>query len=152
MPRVTRNRAIAAPPDRIWELVADPHHMPRWWPLAVRSEDVREDPEGGGLAWTVVLRSEGGTTVRADFKQGESSEGQQFGWIQEIEGTPFAKILKAASVSVSVEPDNGGSRVAITSDETLRGMSRLGRSMIKSAAQRRLDEALDGIERAVVPA
>ena len=71
--------------------------------------------------------------------------------MQEVEGTPFAKILKAASVEVALEADGGGSTVSITSDESLRGMSRLGRSMIKGAAQRRLDEALDGIERAVVP-
>ena len=151
MPRVTRSRAIAAPPDRVWELVSDPHHMPRWWPLAVRSEDVRDDPDTGALAWTVVLRTEGGTTVRADFREAESRQGERFGWVQEVEGTPFAKILKAASVEVALEADGGGSTVSITSDESLRGMSRLGRSMIKGAAQRRLDEALDGIERAVVP-
>jgi hypothetical protein len=124
--------------------------MPRWWPLAVRSEDVRADPDSGALAWTVVLRTDSGTTVRADFKQGESRDGELFGWIQEVEGTPFAKILTAASVEVTIEAAAAGSQISITSDESLRGMSRLGRSMIKSAAQRRLDEALDGIERAVV--
>ena len=125
--------------------------MPRWWPLALRSEDVRDDPDTGALAWTVVLRTEGGTTVRADFRQAESRQGELFGWVQEVEGTPFAKILKAASVEVALEAGDDGSQVSITSDESLRGMSRLGRSMIRGAAQRRLDEALDGIERAVVP-
>jgi hypothetical protein len=124
--------------------------MPRWWPLAVRSEDVHEEADTGKLAWTVVLRTEGGTTVRADFKRAKVREGELFGWVQEVEGTPFAKILKAASVEVAVEAADEGSRVSITSDELLRGMSRLGRSMIKGAAQRRLDEALVGIERAVV--
>jgi carbon monoxide dehydrogenase subunit G len=140
---------IAAPPQQVWELVADPHHMPRWWPLAVRVEDVRE-ADNGELAWTVVLRTDRGTTVRADFKRDQDEPGALFGWAQEVEGTPFARILKSASVQVALAADGSGTRVELTSDEALRGMSRLGGSMIRNAARRRLDEALDGIERALV--
>jgi uncharacterized protein YndB with AHSA1/START domain len=141
---------IAAPPQAVWELVANPHHMPRWWPLAVRVEDVREGADGKGIAWTVVLKSDRGTTVRADFKQAHVQGRELFGWEQEVEGTPFARILKSASVEIEIRPDGEGTRVALTSDEALRGLSRLGGSMIRTAARRRLDEALDGIERALV--
>ena len=141
---------IAAPPERVWELVADPHHMPRWWPLAVRVEDVHEAGEGGELIWTVVLRSERGATVRADFRGGPARAGKLFTWTQAIEGTPFARILKSASVEVALRVDGEGCRVMLTSNEALRGLSRLGGSMIRSAARRRLDEALDGVERALV--
>jgi carbon monoxide dehydrogenase subunit G len=53
-------------------------------------------------------------------------------------------------VQVALAADGSGTRVELTSDEALRGMSRLGGSMIRNAARRRLDEALDGIERALV--
>jgi hypothetical protein len=39
----------------------------------------------------------------------------------------------------------------ITADERLRGIrNRLGGAIVRRAARRRLDEALDGLERAVV--
>jgi uncharacterized protein YndB with AHSA1/START domain len=149
VPRVSRSRVIAAAPQQVWELVADPHHMPRWWPLAVRVEDVREEDEDG-MAWTVVLRTDTGTTVRADFRRSRSTPGELFGWVQQLEGTPFARILKAASVQVAIAPESDGARVELTSDESLRGMSRLGGAMIRTAAKRRLEEALNGVERALV--
>ena len=40
--------------------------------------------------------------------------------------------------------------MTLTSEERLRGLSRLGSPMMRGASQRRLDEALDGIERALV--
>jgi uncharacterized protein YndB with AHSA1/START domain len=152
VPRVTRSRVVEAPVERIWELVSDPESMPRWWPLAVRVENVEEDAAGQIPAWTVVLRSEGGTAVRADFRRTEARPGKLFSWSQEVAGTPFARILKRASVEVAMRPDGAGARVALTSDETLRGLSRFGWAMVRNAARRRLDEALDGIERSVAGA
>ena len=29
-----------APPERVWDLVSDPHNLPRWWPRTMRVEDV----------------------------------------------------------------------------------------------------------------
>ena len=40
--------------------------------------------------------------------------------------------------------------MSLTSEETLRGLSRLGAPMMRGAARRRLDEAFEGIERALV--
>jgi hypothetical protein len=45
---------------------------------------------------------------------------------------------------------DGRTEVTVAGDESLRGLSRLGASMLKGAARRRLDEALDGIENALV--
>jgi uncharacterized protein YndB with AHSA1/START domain len=44
-----RNRTIAATPESLWEVVADPHHFPRWWPGVTRMEGVSDD------AWTQVF-------------------------------------------------------------------------------------------------
>jgi len=153
MPKVTRSKVIAADPDAVWEMIADPHHMPRWWPLAVRVEDVREGSAPDSLEWTVVLRTDGGTQVRADYSGEAQAPERRFSWEQQLAGTPFERIMKRARVEVGVEPAAGGeasSSVTIRSEESLRGLSRLGGAMIRTAARRRLDDALEGLQRALV--
>jgi len=44
MPRVSRTRVIQAPRADVWNVVCDPHHLPRWWPRALRVEDVMDPP------------------------------------------------------------------------------------------------------------
>ena len=148
MPRVARMRLIAAPSDRVWDLVSDPHNLPRWWPRAIRVEDVRQ--VDGEAQWTSVLETERGTGVRADFRCTESSEGERYAWEQQIEGTPFERVLRAARLEIGMRPDGEATEVTLTSEEALRGISRLGASMMKGAARGRLDDALTGIERVLV--
>lgn len=149
MPRVSRTRTVAAEPGRVWDLISDPHSLPRWWPKTTRVEDVR-DAGGKRAHWTTVLGTERGTGVRADFRCTGSTNGVRYGWEQEIAGTPFERILKASSLEIALDGEAGGTKVTLTSDETLRGLSRLGASMMRGASRRRLDEALEGIERALV--
>lgn len=149
MPRVSRSRTIAAESGRVWDLVSDPHSLPRWWPRTQRVEDVR-DPGGRRAHWTTVLGTERGTGVRADFRCIGSTHGLRYAWEQEIEGTPFERILKASRLEIGLDRDGDETRVTLTSDETLRGLSRLGSAMMRGASRRRLDEALEGIERALV--
>lgn len=148
MPRVSRSRVIDGPVDRTWELVSDPHHLARWWPLAQRVEDVRD--EGELRRWTLALRSDRGTQVRADYRGGVEAEGSRFAWSQDVTGTPFERILRSARVEIEVAgAAEQGTRVTLRSDERLRGLSRLGAPMMRSAAGRRLDEALENLERAL---
>jgi uncharacterized protein YndB with AHSA1/START domain len=150
MPRVTRTRTIDAPRDRVWELVADPHHLPRWWPRTVRVEDVRQVGSGKRSRWTTVLGTERGRGVRADYRCTSAATGERYVWEQEIEGTPFERILRTATLEIELAHDEGSAtRVRLVSEERLRGLSRLGSPMMRVAIRRRLDEALDGIERAV---
>ena len=150
MPRISRTRTIAVEPARVWALISDPHSLPRWWPRTLRVEDVRG--EGGKRAhWTTVLATERGTGVRADFRCTGSTEGARYAWEQEIEGTPFERILRSSKLEIGLDGERGGdTRVTLTSDESLRGLSRLGSTMMRGASRRRLDEALEGIERALV--
>jgi uncharacterized protein YndB with AHSA1/START domain len=145
MPRVTRSRVIAAPTERVWEVVSDPHHLPRWWPRAVRVEDVRES-DGEATQWTTVLGTQAGGSVRADYRRTGGESGRRLAWSQEVAGTPFERILKRAAGEIEVEPDPGGSRVTLEVHEALRGISRLGSPMMKAAARRRLDEALENLD------
>ena len=149
MPRVSRSRTIAAEPGQVWDLVSDPHNLPRWWPRTQRVEDVC-DPGGRHAHWTAVLGTQRGAGVRADFRCTESSEGERYAWEQQIEGTPFERVLRAARLEIGMRPDGEATEVTLTSEEALRGISRLGSSMMKGAARGRLDEALTGIERVLV--
>jgi uncharacterized protein YndB with AHSA1/START domain len=150
MPRVARTRTISAPRDRVWELVADPHHLPRWWPRTVRVEDVRQVGSGKRSRWTTVLGTERGRGVRADYRCTSAAARERYVWEQDIEGTPFERILRTASLEIElVDGKDARTRVRLTSEERLRGLSRLGSPMMRVATRRRLDQALDGIERAV---
>jgi uncharacterized protein YndB with AHSA1/START domain len=149
MPRVKRSRVIGVESERIWDLVSDPHSLPRWWPRAKRVEDVRG--AGTGRAhWTTVLEADRGTGVRADFHCTGSTEPRRYAWEQELDGTPFERVLRASTLQIDLNPAGAQTEVTLVGEEKLRGLSRLGSTMLRGAASRRLDEALDGIERALV--
>jgi uncharacterized protein YndB with AHSA1/START domain len=148
MARVSRSRVFEVEPRRIWDLVSDPYSLPRWWPRVLRVEDVHGS--GKRARWTTVLETERGTGVRADYRCIGETEGERYTWEQEVAGTPFERILRRSSMEVGVGTDAAGTRVTLTSDESLRGLSRLGATMMRGASRRRLEEALDGIDRALV--
>jgi uncharacterized protein YndB with AHSA1/START domain len=152
VPRVTRRRTISVTLDRIWELISDPYNLPRWWPRTARVENVEPGGDGGGVEWTQVLTTEDGRGVRADFRCLARSEGQRYAWEQLIPGTPFARHLGRSTVEVELSPEGEGTEVAITMDRSLRGLSRLGGTMMRRGQASTLEEALDGIERALTRA
>lgn len=150
MARVTRTRAVAAPVGDVWKLVSDPYNLPRWWPRTTRVENV--DRRGGGRRsrWTKVLSTAEGRGVRADFRCLSSAENERYVWEQELEGTPFERHLKASRVEIGLrERGAGETEVKLASLQALRGMSRLGSPMMRRAQSKILDDALDGIERAL---
>lgn len=149
MPRVTRRRRIAAPVDRVWELVSDPYNLPRWWPRTGRVESVDRKPEGRRSQWTKVLETAEGRGVRADYRCLSSAEGERYVWEQQLAGTPFERHLRSSTVEIGLAPDGEGTKVSITSAQRLRGLSRLGSLLMRGGQGKILDEALDGIEAAI---
>jgi uncharacterized protein YndB with AHSA1/START domain len=144
MPDVTRARTVEAPQERVWELVSDPYFLPRWWPATARVEDVTGD------AWTSVLKTPRGATVRADFTRVEIRPPHRIEWRQELEESPFERVFSSAVTVIELQPDGeAATRVAVSSSESLRGRYRLGGWIVRRAARRRLDEALAGIAAAV---
>jgi uncharacterized protein YndB with AHSA1/START domain len=144
MPSVRRTRTIHAGSERLWEIVSDPEHLPRWWPDVVRVEDATP------VAWTKVLGTPKGRTVRADFTRLSADPPRRLAWRQEVEESPFERILSASETELRLEPEgDGATRVELRSVQRLRGMSRLGGFLFRRATRRKLDEALDGLERAV---
>jgi uncharacterized protein YndB with AHSA1/START domain len=145
VPKVTRARTIAASPDRVWDVVSDPAHLPRWWPDVARVEDATS------LAWTMVLSSVKGKDVRADYTRTAAEQPRRLVWRQELEESPFERILSESITEIELEPDGeSGTRVRLRTVQRLRGMSRLGGFMFRRATGQKLDQALDGLERVVV--
>jgi uncharacterized protein YndB with AHSA1/START domain len=150
MPKVTRRRTIGAAPAEVWSLISDPYNLPRWWPRTVRVENVERKEAGRRSQWTKVLETADRRGVRADFRCLSSAETERYVWEQQVEGTPFGRILRSSVVEIGLDPQDGGTRVSLTSIQRLRGLSRLGSPMMRRANARTLDEALDGIETALV--
>jgi uncharacterized protein YndB with AHSA1/START domain len=144
VPTTRRRRTLDAPAEAVWGVVADPHHLPRWWPRAARVEDVSGD------RWTLVLATAKGRSVRADYRLVESEPPARRRFAQEIEGSPFARMLRSSEVEVALAAADGGTEVTLELAQKLRGTSRLGGFMFRGAARRTLDEALESLERAVV--
>lgn len=143
MPTARSTRTIAAPAGEVWELVSDPHHLPRWWPRVARVEGVERD------AFTQVLASPRGRLVRADFHVVAADErALRLVWGQEVEGTPFARVLAASETELRLQPAGRGTEVTIELRQSLHGaFARLGARRVRRAGLATLQEALDGLER-----
>jgi uncharacterized protein YndB with AHSA1/START domain len=142
-------RTVEAPVGEVWKLVSDPYNLPRWWPRTARVENVDAKPGGKRTQWTKVLQTAEGRGVRADFRCVSSAERERYVWEQELEGTPFERHLKALRVEIGMKERDGGTKVSLTEEQTLKGMSKLGSPLMRKARGDVLDEALDGIERAL---
>jgi uncharacterized protein YndB with AHSA1/START domain len=142
VPRVRRSRTIAARPEQVWRTVCDPHHLARWWPRVQRVEAV------DGARFTEVLGTDRGRSVRADFRVLESRAPALRRWAQDVDGSPFERLLRSAETEVRLEPDgDGATRVSLTVRQRLRGVGALGGFMVRRATRRQVDEALDGLAR-----
>jgi uncharacterized protein YndB with AHSA1/START domain len=136
----------------VWDLISDPYNLPRWWPRTTRVENV--DAKGGGRRseWTKVLETAEGRGVRADYRCLSSAERERYVWEQQLAGTPFERHLRSSRIEIGLKEKGEGTEVSISSEQTLRGMSRLGSPMMRHGQGEILDEALAGIERALTGA
>ncbi len=149
MARVTRRRTIAAPVEEVWGLISDPYSLPRWWPRTSRVESVDRKPEGKRSQWTKVLETAEGRGVRADYRCLSSAEGERYVWEQQLAGSPFERHLRSSVVEIGLRSEADGTVVSLTSDQKLRGMSRLGSPMMRGGQGKILEQALDGLEAAL---
>lgn len=113
-------------------------------------EGVQED------RFTQVYTTKKGRAVRMDFRLIASDpprgEGRaRVSFEQEVGGTPFERVLNRSVTEVALEPEDGATRVTIAQHQKLRGYSRTGGWLLRRATGRRLQEALEGLERVTVP-
>jgi uncharacterized protein YndB with AHSA1/START domain len=141
MPRIRRSRTIGAPPEEVWRTVGDAHHLARWWPRVQRVEHVERE------RFTEVLGTDRGRAVRADFRVLESRAPHVRRFAQDIEGSPFERLLRDAETEIRLEPDGDGTRVTLVVRQQLRGVGALGAVMVRRATRRQADEALAALAR-----
>ncbi len=158
MPTTRANRTIAAPVQQLWELLLDPHHLPRWWPGVTRVEDVAHG------AFTEVMKTKKGKLVRLDFDVRSEETTHTLTWVQRIAGTPFASVLTSAETELRLTPaGEDATEVTIelrqqmgrhrSADQAyaqgmyMKALPRLGAPLVRRAAATKLKQALDGLER-----
>jgi uncharacterized protein YndB with AHSA1/START domain len=142
---VRRELTLPAAPADVWRVVSDPTRLPQWWPGVSRVEEA--SPE----AWTKVLTSSKGKTVRADYTRLEADEARRLLWRHEVEGSPFERILARSTTEIVLEPENGRTRVEIAVSQQPRGWARLSPFQLRAAAARQVEGALEGLERVLGP-
>jgi uncharacterized protein YndB with AHSA1/START domain len=141
VPTIRRSRLLAGAPGAVWDMVGDPTQMPRWWPKVVRVEGA--DAQG----FTQVLATDRGRAVRADFVITERRAGELLRWRQEVDGTPFERILRSAETTMRLEAaGEQRTRVTLEQRQRLRGAAALGGLVVRRAGRRILDQALDALE------
>lgn len=133
--KARRSREVAVPPGRVWQVVSDPWELPRWWPRVSRVEDVT------GGHWTTVMVAPRGRAVRAQWRLVDEEAPVRRRWAQELEGSPFERLWTQNEVEVRVD----GGRVTIEMEQRVRGWARLAPFIVRRAAKKVADEALDGL-------
>lgn len=133
--RARRTRSVPVPGERVWEIVGDPYQLPRWWPRVSRVEQVDE------RGWSTVLAAPRGRDVRADWVLVASEPPSRRRWAQELAGSPFARLFAQHEVEVRT----GDGEVTIEIEQRVRGWARLAPWIVRRAARKVADEALDGL-------
>ncbi|MGI8624166.1 MAG: SRPBCC family protein [Solirubrobacteraceae bacterium] len=137
-----RTRDLAATREKLWDIVGDPYHEPRWWPRVQRVERVT------ARGWTSVMTSARGNAVRADWVVEANEQPTRRRWSQEVENTPFERLFERNAVEVHLERAPDGTRVTVLFDQQPRGLARVMPFMLRRAMGRQLDAALDGLAQA----
>jgi uncharacterized protein YndB with AHSA1/START domain len=138
---VRRETVVPQAAEEVWRLVSDPTQLARWWPGVTRVEDATAQ------AWTTVLASPKGKSVRMDYSRVEAIEPTRLVWRQEVEQSPFERILAEATTSVELSEADEGTRVAIELDQKPRGWARLAPLQFRAAGKRQVEGAVEGLER-----
>ena len=136
---VRRERVVRALPAEVWRIVSDPTRLAAWWPGVSRVEEASRD------AWTTVLVSPTGKSVRAVYSLVEAEEPDRVLWRHEVEESPFERLLHGSTTEIALTPDDGGTRVRLTLDQRPRGWARFSPLQMRSAARRQAEAALEGL-------
>jgi uncharacterized protein YndB with AHSA1/START domain len=142
---VRRETLVPASPEEVWRLVSDPARLPQWWPAVSRVEDA------SSAAWTTVLSSPKGKSIRADYTRLEVEPERRLVWRQELAETPFERILARAVTEIALAADEGGTRVRIALDQKPRGWARFAPLQFRGAGVRQVQGAMDGLRAVFEP-
>lgn len=137
---VRRERLVSAAQAEVWRIVSDPTRLAAWWPGVTRVEEASRE------AWTTVLVSPAGKAVRADYSLVQAEEPERVLWRQEVEESPFERLLSEATTEIALAADaGGGTLVQVTLDQRPRGWARFSPFQLRAAARRQAEAALEGL-------
>lgn len=137
---VRRDATLAAAPDEVWRVVSDPMRLPAWWPGVSRVEEASRE------AWTTVMVSPTGKSVRADYSLVEAEEPERVLWRHEVEESPFERLLSESTTEIALVADaDRGTVVRVTLDQRPRGWARFSPFQLRAAASRQAEGALEGL-------
>jgi uncharacterized protein YndB with AHSA1/START domain len=137
---VRRERVVAAAPAEVWRIVSDPNRLAAWWPGVTRVEEASRE------AWTTVLVSPKGKSVRADYTLVEAEEPERMLWRHEVEESPFERLLSESTTEIALAAEGeGGTLVRVTLDQRPRGWARFSPFQLRAAATRQAEAALEGL-------
>jgi uncharacterized protein YndB with AHSA1/START domain len=131
---------VAASREEVWGLVSDPARLPQWWPGVTRVEEATDD------AWTTVLSSPQGKAVRVDYSLVEAEPERRVVWRQEVEESPFERILASATTEIALAEDADGTRVTVSLDQRPRGWARFAPIQFRAAGKRQVQGAVEGLD------
>ena len=131
---------VAASPEEVWGLVSDPARLPLWWPGVTRVEEATTD------AWTTVLSSPKGKALRVDYSLVEAEPERRVVWRQEVEESPFERILASATTEIALAEDGDGTRVTVSLDQRPRGWARFAPMQFRAAGKRQVQGAVEGLD------
>jgi uncharacterized protein YndB with AHSA1/START domain len=131
---------VPAAPEEVWGLVSDPARLPQWWPGVLRVEEATPQ------AWTTVFSSPKGKAVRVDYTRVDAEPDRRLVWRQEIEQSPFERILASATTEIELAPEAGGTRVSVALDQRPRGWARFAPLQFRAAGRRQVRGAVEGLD------
>jgi uncharacterized protein YndB with AHSA1/START domain len=137
---VRRETVLPASPEEVWRLVSDPARLPQWWPGVTRVEEATAD------AWTTVLSSPKGKALRVDYTRVEVEPERRLAWRQEIDESPFERILASATTEVALASEGDATRVTVALDQRPRGWARFAPLQFRAAGRRQVEGAVEGLE------
>jgi uncharacterized protein YndB with AHSA1/START domain len=137
---IRRERVVPAAPAEVWRIVSDPSRLAAWWPGVSRVEEASRE------AWTTVMVSPTGKSVRADYSLVEAEEPERVLWRHEVEESPFERLLSESTTEIAlVAGADGGTVVRVTLDQRPRGWARFSPFQLRAAAGRQAEGALEGL-------
>jgi uncharacterized protein YndB with AHSA1/START domain len=137
---IRRERVISAAPAEVWGVVSDPTRLAAWWPGVKRVEEATSD------AWTTVLVSPKGKSVRADYSMVEAHEPERLVWRHEVEESPFERLLSESTTEIALSAGaTGGTVVTLTLNQRPRGWARFSPFQLRAAASKQAQAALEGL-------
>ena len=137
---VRRERVVSAAPAEVWRVVSDPTRLAAWWPGVKRVEEASSD------AWTTVLVSPTGKSVRADYSMVEVHEPERVLWRHEVDESPFERLLAESTTEIALAAGaTGGTVVAVTLNQRPRGWARFSPLQLRAAARKQAEAALEGL-------